>query len=218
MYACSNAGLYSGSPGTCAAHQRCCFWGRNQSTHTLPGTLTRAVSITRRSSSPPICGRRLRRQRMRHSCAELRAAHLCPKPRLPHRVLKLGTRSQDLGSLHTHHLLRRPLISLVGVALHPRIRVELCEVDLGGAMSDRAGCATAQVDAPAPVQLRRCAAQPLPPSLCPLMTDHAETRPGGCERRQARARAEQCTVAQLRTFISKLSTLWRLMTASFSAC
>lgn len=30
---------------------------------------------------------------------------------------------------------------------------------------------------------------------------------------------EQCNaVARLCTFISKLSTLWRLMTASFSAC
>ena len=56
MYVCSKAGLNSGSPGTCVTGER----RRRKvpwvsSALTFPGTLTMAVSITRRSNKPPIC-------------------------------------------------------------------------------------------------------------------------------------------------------------------
>ena len=181
MYVCSKAGLNSGSPGTCAAgkHRRKKAWIHYA--RTLPGTLTMAVSITRRSSKPPICAACQYDEGLNVTA---RVSCLCPQRRFPHGVLQLGTRRQDGRSLHAHNPFPS-LSTLVRVALHPSISIELCQVDLCAPSSVATLPSRNVMDVPAPAQLRRCAGRLWTSSPCPLPSVPAETRPGKCDRMSA---------------------------------
>jgi hypothetical protein len=80
-----------------------------RATRTFPGTFTIAVSMTRRSSRPPIWGRGDETRVMRDGedagghAGEIphTSTHLGAQPWLPQRILKLCACRENVCSLHT---------------------------------------------------------------------------------------------------------------------